>query len=170
MTKRHGLLAVTLACGFAVAGCGAPSKGPASGNGVNSVLATTRPAPPTSTEKLTISAPCPTRLHDICGPLLIYLESNYRLPERIEELQQMPGFEAIGDFACPTSKQPYVYNRTGVIGANVAQRAVLYDARPSHAGYRWAIVVREATPNAPFIVDVVAWPESRFPKTAPVGP
>lgn len=164
MTTRHGFLALTLACGFAVAGCGAPSKNPASNRPVNPAPAT-QPAPAASTEKLTISAPCPTRLHDICGPLLIYLESNYRLPERIEELQQMPGFAGIGDFACPTSNQPYVYNRTGVIGANVSQRAVLYDSRPSHAGYRWAIVVREATPNAPFIVDVVAWPESRFPKT-----
>jgi hypothetical protein len=27
--------------------------------------------------------------------------------------------------------------------------------------------VKEATPNAPFIAEVVAWPESRFPKNLP---
>ena len=112
-----------------------------------------------------MSDPCPTRLHDVCGPLLMYLNQNYRLPERIEELRAMPGAEAGGDFTCPMTSQPYVYNPAGVVGANVSQRAVLYDAAPSHSGYRWAVVVREATPNAPFIAEVVAWPESRFPKT-----
>jgi hypothetical protein len=163
-------LVIVAACGFALAGCAAPSA-KSSAPKRSDVPASTQPtaAAPAPTARLTINDPCPTRLHDICGPLLVYLTANYRLPERLDELRQMPGAEAIGDFVCPTSKQPYVYNPTGVIGANIAQRAVIYDAAPSHGGYRWAIVLKDATPNAPFIAEVVAWPESRFPRTAPIG-
>ena len=160
MTTRSFIAAALLGVA-ALAGCGAPSKQPASSP--RSAAAATQPAP-AQTGRLTVNDPCPTLLHDLCGPMLLYLTSNYRLPERLDELRQMPGAERIGEFTCPTSKRPYVYNPAGVIGANVSQRAVVYDAAPTHGGYRWAIVVKEATPNAPFIAEVVAWPESRFPK------
>lgn len=109
--------------------------------------------------------PCSTQLHDLCGPLLLYLTTNFRLPETLDELRQMPGAESIGDFACPASKQPYVYNPAGIVGPDISKRAVIYDAAPTHAGRRWTIVIREASPNAPFIAEVVAWPEGRFPKS-----
>lgn len=162
------------ACGLAIAGCAAPATPQSAPADRVSAAPSTRPGavktdPLTPTPKLTLSDPCPTRLHDLCGPLLLYLTTNFRLPERIDELRDMPGSDAMGDFYCPTSAQPYVYNPAGVVGANVSQRAVIYDAVSSHAGYRWAIVVREATPNAPFIVEVVAWPESRFPKGSGSG-
>jgi hypothetical protein len=113
---------------------------------------------------LTINDPCPARLHDLCGPLLLYWATNYRLPETVDELQKLPGFESVGPYACPVSKQPYMYNPNGVIGPNIAQRAVIYDAAPTHSGYRWAIAVEAPAGNAPLIAKVVAWPESRFPK------
>ena len=163
-------LSVLLVCGVTLAGCGAPSKQPAADRRAAPAATTQRAhaanAAPARAERLTISDPCPSRLHDVCGPLLRYMDAHYRLPERIEDLRQLPGAEDIGDLACPTTKQRYIYNPAGVVGANVSRRAVLYDASPSHSGYRWAVVVREATPNAPFIAEVVAWPESRFPKTA----
>ncbi len=162
MTGR--VMAAVLLGAVALAGCGAPSKQPASRR-ESTAAAATQPAP-AQTGRLTVNDPCPTLLHDMCGPLLLYLTSNYRLPEHLDELRQMPAGNRIGEFTCPTSKRPYVYNRSGVIGANVSQRAVVYDAAPTHGGYRWAIVVKEATPNAPFIAEVVAWPESRFPKSA----
>lgn len=169
MTVRAFMLS---ACGFAIAGCGAPSKQPVAVDRAASTTTTTRP--PLSEardERLTINDPCPTRLHDLCGPLLVYLTTNYRLPEHLDELREMPGApQSIGEFACATSNQPYVYNPAGIIGANVAQRAVIYDAAPTHGGYRWAIVLKEATPNGPFIAEVVAWPESRFPNSAPIDP
>ena len=161
MMTTRSFIAAALLGAAALAGCGAPSKQPASSP--RSAAAATQPAP-AQTGRLTVNDPCPTLLHDLCGPMLLYLTSNYRLPERLDELRQMPGAERIGEFTCPTSKRPYVYNPAGVIGANVSQRAVVYDAAPTHGGYRWAIVVKEATPNAPFIAEVVAWPESRFPK------
>ncbi len=165
MIGPRGFLAAALVGALVLAGCGAPLQR----SGLErspTTTATTQPVP-TQTGRLTVNDPCPTLLHDLCGPLLLYLTSNYRLPERLDELKQMPGSDGIGDLACPLSKRPYVYNPAGVLGANVSQRAVIYDAAPTHSGYRWAIVVKDATPNAPFIAEVVAWPESRFPQTAP---
>ncbi|HEV2296157.1 MAG TPA: hypothetical protein VGR35_20100 [Tepidisphaeraceae bacterium] len=162
--KRFCSLIIFAAWGFALAGCGAQSKQPTTVTSATSALTSQLHSPARSAQRLTISDPCPTRLHDICGPLLVYLTTNYRLPEHLDELRQMPGSEPIGEFVCATSKQPYVYNPAGIIGANVAQRAVIYDAAPTHSGYRWAIVIKEATPSAPFIAEVVAWPESRFPR------
>ncbi len=158
------------ACGLAIAGCAAPSQQPAGAGRATTSISTTQPLAGAPPARLTLSDPCPTRLHDICGPLLIYLTTNYRLPDHLDELRQLPGSQSIGEFVCATSKQPYVYNPAGIIGANVAQRAVIYDAAPTHSGYRWAIVIKEATPNAPFIAEVVAWPEGRFPKSTPTSP
>ena len=166
MIRPRSFMAAAMVGALVVAGCGAPSK-QSKGSRSPTTAATTQPAAPTQTGRLTVRDPCPTLLHDLCGPLLLYLTSNFRLPESLDELREMPGSQGIGEFVCPLSKRPYVYNRAGVIGVNVSQRAVVYDAAPSHAGFRWAIIVKEATPNAPFIAEVAAWPESRFPKNAP---
>jgi hypothetical protein len=165
-----------LASAIALAGCAAPSdKGkttPEHGTPWSSTQPTAsgvpKPnAPPRGpSAKLTINDPCPARLHDICGPLLLYYATNYHLPARVEELQRIPGFESVGPYVCPVSKQPYVYDAKGIVGPNIVQRAVIYDAAPSHGGYRWAIVVEEANGNDPLIAKVVAWPESRFAKPA----
>ena len=157
-------LFIALACGFAVAGCAASSKQPAGDHRATSAPATKPVTGSISSAKLTINDPCATRLHELCGPLLLYYGTNFRLPERIEELQRLPGFESLGPYACPVSNQPYIYNARGVVGPNVSTRAVLYDAAPTHAGYRWAIVVEEPAGNAPLVAKVVAWAESRFPK------
>lgn len=151
----------TAMCGLLLMGCAAPVPPDQSSVG------TTRPLASASQGKLTINDPCPARLHDLCGPLLLYYATNMRLPERIEELAQVSGFESVGPFRCPESDLPYVYNPRGVIGANVIQRGVLYDAQPTHGGYRWVIVVEEpSAPNAPLVTKVVAWSEARFPKPA----
>jgi len=148
-----------------LAGCGAPAA-TSSKQPVEKARVMTRSADAAPT-KLTLSDPCASRLHDLCGPLLYYLSRNYRLPETLDELRQMPGLEGVGEFVCPDTKQPYIYNPAGVVGPNVSQRAVVYDAEPTHRGHRWTIIIKEATPNAPFTAEVVAWPESRFPKAAP---
>jgi hypothetical protein len=169
MTTRAVLLIA--ACGLALTGCSAPTSGKKTP--VTDSLTTTESSgsgdkrAAASGARLTISDPCPSLLQETCAPMLLYLRDHYRLPETLDELRNVPGFESIGPFECPTTKRPYVYNPAGVVGANVSQRAVLYDAAPSHSGYRWAIVIYEAAPNAPFQAKVVAWPESRFPKNTP---
>jgi hypothetical protein len=113
---------------------------------------------------LTINDPCPKRLHELCGPLLLYYATNYHLPESIDELQRVPGFESVGPYVCPVSGKPYIYNPKGIRSPRITSFAVLYDAEPTHAGYRWAIVVEEPSGNAALQAKVVAWAESRFPK------
>jgi hypothetical protein len=125
-----------------------------------------RPPPSESSGRLTINDPCPKRLHDLCGPLLLYYAINQRLPDSIDELHRVPGFESVGPNTCPVSDKPYAYNPKGIRAPNVTSFAVIYDAEPTHAGYRWAIVVEEPQGNAALQAKVVAWAESRFPKTA----
>jgi hypothetical protein len=70
--------------------------------------------------------------------------------------------------ACPTSKQPYVYDYKGFQdamdaaapgeGARAAPgqgRLIVYDAQPCHAGHRWGIVVDPPQPGQPLVLRVV---------------
>jgi hypothetical protein len=159
---------------IAFAGCAAPAS-KKSARPSQLPVAASQPsagsAPRAGTSsKLTLHDPCSSRLHDICGPLLLYYATNLRLPENLDELKRMPGFESINDYTCPVSKKPYVYNPKGVRGPNVSQIAVIYDAEPTHNGYRWVIAIEEPQGNAPLQAKVVAWAESRFPKSAPTAP
>jgi hypothetical protein len=158
----------------ALAGCAAPTS-KKSGKPSQVPVATSQPsaesAPRTGTSsKLTLHDPCSSRLHDICGPLLLYYATHAQLPKSLDELKQVPGFESLTDYTCPVSNKPYVYNPKGVRGPNISQIAVIYDPEPTHNGYRWAIAIEEPAGNAPLQAKVVAWPESRFPKTAPTTP
>ncbi|MBP7933405.1 MAG: hypothetical protein KA354_02045 [Phycisphaerae bacterium] len=112
--------------------------------------------------------PCAMRLHDICGPLLLYYATHQQLPARIEELAHVPGFENVRDFTCPTSGQPYVYNPIGIVNSGAAPRIVLYDPTPTHSGIRWAIsIIEPGNKNAALIAKVVALPESSFSLSPP---
>jgi hypothetical protein len=171
VSDAHRLNATVLLCALVLAGCAAPPAKEKKPAAADTPWSSTRPAeasrtPTASSGRLTINDPCPARLHDLCGPLLLYFATNNRLPKGVEELQRMPGFESVGPYTCPVSKQPYVYNPKGIISPNVTLRAVIYDAAPTHSGYRWTIVVEEPSGNAPLQAKVVAWPESRFPKSA----
>ena len=177
MTKnvRQTIAVLLLSCGLICAsGCasGEPSKKKSSKPSMIP-SATSRPAEKSearsgksssSSARLTINDPCPKRLHDLCGPLLLFYATNYRLPESVEEVQRVPGFESVGPYVCPVSGKPYIYNPKGVRGPSITSFAVLYDAEPTHSGYRWAIVVEEPSGGAALQAKVVAWAESRFPK------
>src|SRR4051812_10374522 len=36
---------------------------------------------------------CASHLHQICGPLLLYYHLNHHLPENLDELRAVPGFD-----------------------------------------------------------------------------
>lgn len=106
--------------------------------------------------------PCAMRLHDLCGALLLYsFEHNGALPARLEELSASPSGEPLA-FACPVSHRPYVYAEDGIRILDSRKRVIVYDAAPSHAGVRWAVVIDEPQPDKPLVTDVRPFPESFF--------
>jgi hypothetical protein len=106
--------------------------------------------------------PCASRLHDICEPLLLYYLKNGKLPGRLEELRDLPGFEQI-ELTCPVSKQAYLYNPIGITTAESRARIICYDPTPAHAGCRWAIsIIEPEENNGPLITKVIGLPESHF--------
>ena len=84
---------------------------------------------------------CAERLHDVCGPLLLYHSTHGRLPGALEELGSVDRV-ALPPLVCPTSGKAYVYNPGGIAIRDVPGRLVLYDAEASHMGMRWGILVR----------------------------
>jgi hypothetical protein len=103
------------------------------------------------------------RLHDLCAPLLLYYATHQALPERLDDLRQVPGFESQVELICPVSNRPYIYNSFGLPHPDRAERVVIYDPTPAHSGFRWAIsIIEPQQPNAPLITKVIAIPESQF--------
>jgi len=134
-------------------------KGPAA-----VAAATAQPTSPKNKESgpvISNTDPCASRLHDICEPLLLYYLKNNRLPGRLEELRDLPGFEQI-ELTCPVSKQAYLYNPIGITSAESRARIICYDPTPAHAGCRWAISIIEPEDNGPLITKVIGLPESHF--------
>jgi hypothetical protein len=107
--------------------------------------------------------PCPTQLHDLAEPLLMYYSLNKRLPKTLEQLQSVAGPDPKYAWTCPDSKQPYIYNPAGIYWPDIPGRAILYDAQPSHAGMRWTITVEPPRPGQALVTRVLAVPNSRFP-------
>lgn len=106
--------------------------------------------------------PCAMRLHDICAPLLLYYATHRALPPRIEMLGQVPGFENVTEFSCPVSKTPYTYNPAGIPAPDRHMRLILYDAKATHDGIRWAISIPAQPQDGALVAKVVAVPETRF--------
>jgi hypothetical protein len=139
--------------GLAVAGC-----------------AGTKPAAPPRVGPTTIPTrntdPCAMRLHEAAGALLLYYATHHDLPPNLDALEKAPGAEEAGDFTCPISHKPYIYDPKGVAAPNPSERLVLYDAEPSHDGRRWAIAVIPPQGEGPLIAKVIAVPESHFVRLA----
>ena len=128
-------------------GCSSPPK------------ATTRPASAGRSTLNLNTDPCATRLHDVCGPLLMYFAQHHELPKDLEDLSKVPGFEDVNDFTCPVSHQPYIYTPTGIPGKVIGTRIIIYDATPAHAGFRWGIsVIEPENRTAPLVAKIIALP------------
>jgi hypothetical protein len=102
------------------------------------------------------------RLHDVCGPLLLYYATNRALPAKLEQLSEVPGFADVKDFTCPASGKPYVYNPAGIPTPDRAMRLIIYDAVPAHGNVRWAVSIPATPGEGPLVAKVVAVPASRF--------
>jgi hypothetical protein len=166
MRRRRRRAAVALgllmAAMLAAGGCAAPRW-----DGSSTPGATSKPATGTShtagDAALTDTDPCATRLHELCGPLLLYYSIHHALPEALDELSSVGGgFDVANELTCPVSKKPYVYNRSGLPAPNNMGRLVIYDAAPVHNGFRWAIAIIEPQAREPLITRVVVVSEAAF--------
>ncbi|HTL29609.1 MAG TPA: hypothetical protein VL282_10315 [Tepidisphaeraceae bacterium] len=139
------------------------------GCGANQKKSTSPPAPshPSSTAQpsaqITNTDPCAMRLHDICGPLLLFYGTHRRIPSNLQELKDE--FSDLPELVCPVSKLPYVYDPEGKVGTDPRTRIILYDAKPVHSGIRWGIGLVEAEPGAAPVAKVVAVPNQTIPMT-----
>lgn len=116
------------------------------------------------TAPLTNTDPCAERLHSLCGPLLFYVATNHKMPDRVDELRNLTGPDPLMDFTCPVSHLPYVYAPQGIPRSkNQPGMLVLYDAAPTHSGMRLAVCVEQPPrPGQPLVMKVVAEPETTF--------
>ena len=106
--------------------------------------------------------PCPQRLHDLSGGLLLYYVQHQKLPPSLGALPLPGGATAESDtFVCPVSGQPYVYDPRGLPAPDHKSRMIVYDSSPAHSGRRWAITMNIMQGEPP-VTDVLAVPESYF--------
>lgn len=141
-TARRRVLAV-LACACLAAALAA---------GCETSAGAVRTRPPT------VNDPCAERLHDLCGRILLLYSASGDLPETLEALARV-GAGPLPPLVCPSSGQPYIYNREGVRIKGRAGRLVLYDPAPSHTGMRWAVFVETGEGSRPLTTRVVLLPE-----------
>jgi hypothetical protein len=155
--RRCLLLSALLFCAAAVGGC--TTDDTSSGKKITAQTVVDAKLP---TAQIQTNDECANRLHDICEPLLLYYIRQHKLPGRLEDLRQLPGFEKL-ELVCPVSKLPYVYNPVGIVTMDNQPRLICYDAAPSHSGMRWAISIVEPRDNSgTLIAKVVAVAESNF--------
>ena len=154
------MIAVALAMTIA-GGCtsSSPSKPPKTTTVINSPRARSNES---RAETPAASDGCDARLQDISGLFLLYNMMNHRLPESVDELHAMPGAAEIGDFSCPISKKPYIYNPAGLSAPSGTAKIILYDPAPSHGGMRLCVSISESKQGGAMVTKVIALPESFF--------
>ena len=114
---------------------------------------------PTSTALIPMLDPCAERLHDIAGTLLLHCAATGELPPDTAAIKRAGG-EACPPLECPVSREPYVYNPAGLSIPDQSGLLVLYDAKPSHNGKRWGLIVGQAVRNKPLEVRVILLPDN----------
>jgi hypothetical protein len=125
------------------------------------------PESPEQINQIDAADPCATQIHDVCGPLLLYYAKNQKLPDKLEELQALPGGKSLS-LTCPISQKRYIYVPAGLQVVNQPGLVILCDPEPSHHGLRWAISISEPAPFQPLITRVIALSEEQYKTTAKV--
>lgn len=93
----------------------------------------------------------------------MYNITYHRLPDSLDDLRPIPGFEDAGGFICPISKKPYIYNREGIPSPSGAGKIILYDATPVHNKMRLCIeIVPPTEAGKALVTKVISLPESFF--------
>ena len=116
--------------------------------------------PPAAAGPSTITDSCSEGLHDLCGLLLQYHLVHGKLPDRLEDLQQVAGPDEKLTFVCPASGRPYLYDKNGMTIPGQPGLVILRDPLPSHSGIRWAIAIIPSDSTQPLNTRVIALAEN----------
>ena len=146
------LLAALLAAGLPLAGCQTVPVTPA-----------VKAAPPSSAD-----VQCASNMQDLAGCLLQYFVIYGQLPPKLNALQPVVPLDQKLPLTCPASGQPYVYAPHGLKSPADKRWLILYDAEPSHAGQREAIVATLPEGHTPIGLWVVQLSDDAFMKYIPV--
>ena len=111
-------------------------------------------------EALADSDGCAAKLQDIGGLFLLYHLQNHQMPKSLDDLRSLPGASDVGDFVCPVSKKPYIYNPAGIRSPSGAGLIVVYDPEPSHFGQRMCLEIIQL--SSPGQTKVIPLPEAFF--------
>lgn len=120
---------------------------------------------------ITNTDPCATNLHSMIALFYLWYGSHHDLPENLDQLRAIPWDDPVA-FTCPVSREPYIYNPSGIVRTSKSvvggvetqknERVIVYDPKPSHMGYRWAITVQEPEEDKAMVAKVILLPESFF--------
>ena len=123
---------------------------------------------PTAQERTPPSDPlakaggCDSRLQDISGLILLYMQQTHQLPQSLDDLRGYPGATDVGNFTCPVSGKPYIYKPDGIPTPSGAGRIMVYDPTPAHDGMRLCLVIPDPGKSAAVVMQVIALPDSFF--------
>jgi len=118
------------------------------------------PAKPISDDAATDA--CAMRLHDLCGPMLLYFAAKHRLPLTLQELEPYAFGPTPLLFTCPESGLPYQYASDGLTRDGDPWRLLVFDAKAVHHGMRWGIVGLPESGTHPADLRVVQLTESVY--------
>ena len=159
---RGSLIAALLISSATLLGCGSSKS--SVGTTTNRKAPTPAPQRQTSPQEARGADLCAARLHDICGLFLLYDLKNHRLPEKLDDLRDVPGFNEVGEFVCPFTNKPYTYDPNGRPSPSGAGRVIVYDSVASHSGMRLCITIVEPQQGQALVAKVISIPESFFSK------
>jgi hypothetical protein len=111
---------------------------------------------------------CANQLHDIEGALILYYSVHKEMPAKLEDLKSLADFDAPLKFTCPKSGEAYGYSPVGLVTPGKAASIVVYDASPTHNGYRWCILVEPSSTGA-IVTTVAAVEEKLFQQYSPAA-
>ena len=111
--------------------------------------------PPPPAPRTAVTDPCAERLHDLCGPLLLYRALRKKLPDSLEDLRKDAGPGEEIALECPSTGKAYIYEKDGITVPGIAGKVIVHDAVP-HSGVRWAITVMGADSASTLNTRVVA--------------
>jgi len=74
------------------------------------------------------------RLQELCGPLMLYYNLNFHLPEKLEDFAAGSGSEHLNRFRLPVSGLPYVYTPQGAPSPQPGWFVIVADKTPVQPG------------------------------------